>query len=195
MIYSAGSVQFYCTEPNRPLDPLLAKLQELADLPDGWRFGEGIAIDPAVLHTAQDIYRRLANFPLKADAFPGTDGSLSLVFYSDDRCVEICISQDGGLDLAVEEGEGFDFRETEAIPNASFQDVLYQITLLAQKTREWNSSDSCIHENMIETQNVFEVHASPIPVTGQAYRWLISNAFENAPRQYVSASNTIIPVS
>ena len=35
------------------VDPLLAKLQELADLPKGWEFGRGIPVKQDVIRTAQ----------------------------------------------------------------------------------------------------------------------------------------------
>ena len=193
MIQHARSFQLYCPDSVASFDLLLAKLQALADLPDGWRFGEGVAICSKVLQTARDICERLADCPLKADAFPSADGSLSLVYYAGDRCVETFISRDGSLAVSVEEGQGFDFSEIETIPNASVEDVLDQVTLLAEKSHRWNSSDSSIRENMILGQNVFVAHASPIPATEQVYRWLISNALTNATHQYATISNCIIP--
>lgn len=195
MRYTEGPFRFHSVDTALPLEPLLAKLRELADLPAGWRFGEGVPPRPVALHTARHICHHLADFRLKADVFPGADGSLSLVYYAGERCVEIYISQDGGLDLSVEEGEGFDFREIASQANASIHDAIVQVTLLAQKSHRWNSSGSSIHANTIDVQNASAVHASPILVTGQAYRWLMSNAFENAPHRYASTSNTIIRVS
>ena len=195
MNYTVGPSQSFSFISDLPPDPLLGKLQELADLPDGWRFGEGIPPRPTVIHTAQEIYQQLADFRLKADAFPGVDGSLSLVFYAHERCVEIYISQDGKLDLSVEEGEGFDLEEITAISDASIADVINQVTLLAQKSGIWNLSGFSIHANTINIQNASAVHASPTPATGREYRWLILNAFENTVRPYVNTSNAIIQVS
>ena len=172
-------------------DPLLTKLEELADLQDGWRFGEGIPPRPTAIHTAQEIYQRLAGFRLKADAFPGIDGSLSLVFYAAERCVEIDISQDGKLTLSVEEGEGFDFEEIKTVPNATIFDVMKQVSLLTQKSQLWNSSGSSIHANTIVRKNASAVNALPIPATGQEYHWSMWNASENTARPYVDTSNDI----
>lgn len=111
-------------------DPLLAKLQELAALPNGWRFGEGVPPHPTTLDNAREIYRMVASHGLKADAFPGSDGSLILVFYANERCVEISIAQDGGMNVCVEEGEGTDFQEIKEIPNALLADAVAEINLL-----------------------------------------------------------------
>ena len=191
MNYTVGPSQSFSFTSNLPSDPLLGKLQELADLPNGWRFGEGIPPPPTVIHTAREIYQRLADSRLQVDAFPGVDGSLSLVFYANERCVEIYISQDGKLDLSVEEGEGFDFREITTISNASVLDVMNQVTLLAQKSGIWNLSGSSIRANTINVQNASAVHVSPTPATGQEYRLLILNAFESTVRQYVDTLNDI----
>ena len=196
MNYTVGPSQSFSFISDLPPDPLLGKLQELADLPDGWRFGEGIPPQPTVIHTALEIHQRLAGFRLKADAFPSVDGSLSLVFYAHERCVEIYISQDGKLDLSVEEGEGFDFREINEIADASITDVVEEVLLLARKSEDaWNLLDSSIHENTINIQDASAVHASPTPATGREYRLLISNAFESTVHPYVNTSDTIIQVS
>lgn len=133
MKYMAGHSQSFFFTPDLSPDPLLTKLQELADLPDGWRFGEGISPQPAVLHKAEEIYQLTASLRLRADAFPGADGSLSLVFYVEERCVEIHISRNGKINLCVEEGEGFTFQESKDISDASVAEAVEQVLLLAQK--------------------------------------------------------------
>ena len=110
--------------------------------------------------------------------------------------MEIYISQDGKLDLSVEEGEGFDFREINEIADASITDVVEEVLLLARKSEgAWNLLDSSIHENTINIQNASAVHASPTPATGREYRLLILNAFESTVHPYVNTSDTIIQVS
>ena len=89
-------------------DPLLAKLQKLANLPEGWEFGRGIPVRPEVIFTAQKIYRLAAKLPLEVDAFPWANGSLSLAFYAGDICVEVNIYGDT-YDIEVEIGKGPNF--------------------------------------------------------------------------------------
>lgn len=176
-------------------DPLLTKLQELADLPDGWRFGEGGPPKPATLRTAREIYRRVGTPPLKADAFPGADGSLTLVFYADERCVEIVVARNGKINVSVEEGKGFDFREIKNLSDASMTKAVDEVLLLAENVTRWNSFGFFIHENTIRVQNASAVHASPTLATEQEFRLLMPNAFENTPHRYVGTSNTFIQVS
>ncbi len=194
MKYTVGHFQPFSFALDLSPNPLLAKLKELADLPDGWRFGEGVPPQPPALDTAQEIYRQLAYLRLKADAFPGVDGALTLVFYADERCVEVQISRNGEISVCVEEGEGFDFQEIEDIENASIDNAVKEVRLLAQRLDRWHLSDSFIHENTTKIQSASAVHASPTPATGQEYRLWMLNAFENTLRPYANTSNTIIPV-
>ena len=185
------SQSFYFASDFFP-DPLLTKLEELAALQDGWRFGEGIPPRPEAIHTVQEIYQQLANFQLQADVFPGADGSLTLVFYAEERCIEIHVSQDREINISVEEGEGFDFREIKEISNVSITEAVEEVLLLARELEgTWKSLDSSIHENTINMQNASAAHASPTPATVQEYHWLMWNASENTVRQYVDTLNDI----
>ena len=107
-------------------DALLEKLASLADLPQGWHFGEGIAARPKAVAVAKEIYRKLDK-PNATDVFPGMDGSLALVFYFGNRCVEISISPTGRLDLAVEEGMGFGYREVVTKSDSSLEEAVEQV--------------------------------------------------------------------
>ena len=195
MKYTVGHSQSLSFAFDLSPDPLLAKLQELADLPDGWRFGEGVPPRPQALDRAREIHRQAASLRLKADAFPSADGSVNLVFYAGERCVEIYVSQTGTINVSVEEGEGFDFREIKKISNASITDAVEEVNFLAQKSDIWNLLDSFIHESTISIQSASAVHVSPTPATGQEYHLLILNASESTVRPYASTSNAIIPVS
>ncbi len=195
MKYVEGPSQPFSCVSERSTDPLLAKLQELADLPDGWRFGEGIPPQPHALDKARAIYRRLAFLRLKADVFPSADGAVCLVFYAGERCVEIQVSQTGTLDVCVEEGKGFDFQEIRNIPDAAMAKAVEEGRKLAQRLDTWHLSGSFIRENTTQILNVSAVHASRIQATGQAYRLLMWNAFKNTPGPYVVTSNTITTAS
>ena len=134
MKYASAQFRVVHCDADSPPDPLLKKLQELADLPDGWRFGEGLPPQPNALLAAREIYQEAAPFRLKADAFPGADGSLTLTFYAAERCVEVGISPDGNIDISVEDGYGFDFEEIKDISDASLLDVIREVSLLAQQS-------------------------------------------------------------
>ena len=104
-------------------DALLNKLKELASLPDGWHFGEGVPTRPEVLIATLDLYYRTARYDLKTDAFPWSNGSVSLVFYERDMCVEISIHERDTYDVVVEKGYGFEYDILLDIDNASFEDA------------------------------------------------------------------------
>ncbi len=191
MKYVEGHSQPFSSVSYPSTDRLLAKLQELADLPDGWRFGEGIPPRPQAIDKARAIYRRLALLWLKADVFPSADGSVCLVFYAGERCVEIQVSQTGTLDVCVEQGKGADFQEIKDIPDASMAEAVEEVMQLAQRLGIWHLSDSFIRENTTKLFNVSAVHASGIRATGQVYRSLMWNALKNTPGPSVGTSNTI----
>lgn len=102
---------------------VLSKIRELENLPRGWRFGKGIPPTTHAADVARSLYQEFAFLQLKADAFPGVDGSLSLVFYAGETCMELDISPKGGIDLYVEEGKGFDFRVVKDIANVSSVEI------------------------------------------------------------------------
>jgi hypothetical protein len=182
-------------DPDSTLDPVLVKIQELANLLPGWRFGKGIPPTPFAVIKVKDIYRVGSEFRLKADVFPGENGSLTLVFYSGDTCVELYVSPDGVVDLSVEQGEGFDFEELQDQSDASIADIRNNLLLLAQKTQQWNLSGSSTHGNLIKMSNAFGVRALPTPVMGVAYHSLTSfvpNSTRTRP-QFVSTWNVSIP--
>lgn len=110
---------------------ITAKLHKLASLPNGWRYGTGIPPQEVAINTAQEIYRHLVDLKLQADVFPGEDGSLSLVFYKEEKCVETNISRYGTINIDVEDGEGFDYEVIKTVENASINEVAEQVILLA----------------------------------------------------------------
>lgn len=166
-------------------DPLLAKLHELTNLPNGWHFGEGIPPQPSAVRIARKIYKHPVSFGLQADVFPGEDGSLSLVFYAGELCVEINISPDGTLNLSVEEGEGFDFEELRSISNASFDEAIAEVGLLAN-SNIWDSSGFFTQSTSIDGKDDFAALVSSTPVMEQESLWSKPTASGNSPLLYVN---------
>ena len=174
--------------PVSDFDPLLAKLQKLAHLPDGWEYGKGKPTHPHVYKVACSIYQRLASsLWLQADAFPCADGSLYLVFYSGQRCVEIRIWAHGGIDLSVEEGFGQDFQELLEKEDVSLDEIEKVVfSFLIQGSNQWHLSDSSTHS--ITTCDVFDSAALvlAIPAMEQEYPSLIPSASKQKPPPYVT---------
>ena len=162
----------------------LIKLEETANLPRGWRFGEGVPPTKQAIDLARSIYQKFAFLRLKADVFPVVNGSLLLVFYAGETCVELAISHVGKIDLAVEEGKGFDFQEVEGIPNATHADITRAILFLAEKTERWHSSKSFTQKNLTPNSVGSAVAASITPATEQASLWwtvIASNSSQGDP--------------
>lgn len=153
--------------PESAADPVLTKLQELAELPLGWDYGEGRPTLPHVYQTARALYQALAPFQLKADAFPCPDGSLYLVFYVGLRSVEIRIWADETIDLSVEEDLGKHVKELVSREDISEHEaknqVIYQVIylLLGQELFQWESSGSFIPDTTISNSLGFAVHSLP----------------------------------
>jgi hypothetical protein len=178
---------FYDAAP--ALDPLLVKLQELANLPAGWRFGKGAPPTAKAIAMARDIYHMTAVLRVKADVFPGSDGSLALVFYSGETCLELCISPIGQVDLGVEEGIGFNFRETKDIPDASIGEILKELVFITEQRQDkWNFSGSSTIENSIRLLDAFGVPVSQNQETGAVSHSLTSSAPSNIPHLQESVS-------
>ena len=123
-------------------DPLLTKLERLASLPEGWHYGDGSPTRHEITITAIDLYHQMAKYGLKADAFPWPNGSLSLVYYNGDMCVEIDIHSKDEWDLIVEKGYGFEYDEIHEVSDASFEDIEQAITSIMEPL--WYSPESFI---------------------------------------------------
>ena len=158
--------------PESAADPVLTKLQELAELPPGWDYGEGRPTLPYVYQTARAFYQALAPFQLKADAFPCPDGSLYLVFYVGLRSVEIRIWADETIDLSVEEDMGKHVKELVSREDISEHEAKNQVIylLLGQELFQWESSGSFIPDTTISNSLGFAVHSLPTQATELASR-------------------------
>lgn len=72
------------------------RLGQIATLPKGWHFGDGVAFAPKELAKVQT----LLNFAVKAEleaaeVFPGVDGSIELHLYHEESSLEItCLTDD-----------------------------------------------------------------------------------------------------
>ena len=184
MAYSDASHHFSLMTSPLPPDPLLSRLNELANLPMGWEYGDGVPTLPYVYAIAQSLYSQLAFLRLQADAFPCTDGSLYMVFYADTKSVEIRIEVDGTLGLSLEEGQGPDFQEVLPIESASLDDVIYYVALLAQESDSWNILDSFIPNTMTARPNASVAPALGILVTEPEYHSSRLYASESVAHRY-----------
>ena len=142
------------------LDPLIKKLEELAKLPDGWHYGEGVSPSGMAIEIAKSIYENVRVLSIQADVFPGTDGSLSIVFYEGDSCIEILISASGELDLTKEVGKGSEFEEIEDQQSITFEYAIRRVADLYVTSHPWILYDWFTQGTGIKSQAGFEARAS-----------------------------------
>ncbi len=168
----------------QPKDAVREKIMGFADLPVGWEHGVGVPAAKQVVCKALrtlDIGRTLG---LKADAFVGADGSISVVFYRRALSLETTVHVDNSLDVSLEDGIGLDFNEVAHAENASFQDVLKAILDLAG-VNTWNWRGSSTPGITIETESDSRVLVSG--TTGTVSLLLTSTASENVLENLVFA--------
>ena len=199
--YSSSRLQrfIFCSgqplNPESAADPVLTKLQELAELPPGWDYGEGRPTLPYVYQTARAFYQALASLQLKADAFPCPDGSLYLVFYVGLRSVEIRIWADETIDLSVEEDMGKHVKELVSREDISEHEAKNQVIylLLGQEPFQWESSGSFIPDTTISNSPGFAVHSLPTQATELASRSSIPIVSVRQAHRSANTSPSTIP--
>ena len=172
-------------------DPLLTKLDKLASLPAGWHYGDGSPTRHEVTTTAISLYHQMAKFGLKADAFPWPNGSLSLVFYSGDMCVEINIHSQDEWDLIVEKGYGFEYDEIHDVSDASLEDIERAITTIMEP--QWYSPESFIENFTIMNLGDSGLVVLPTPAMALESLPLTWNALGKEGAFHVGTLPTITP--
>ncbi len=86
-----------------PEHSTVRKLKGFAQLPEGWRYGEGGAIDPHVIDLALKIHEQAVESGLwHTDAFPGAGGEAMVTIYEDDDYLELTVEADGRFTIIQE---------------------------------------------------------------------------------------------
>lgn len=177
-------------------DPLLKKLDEFANLPIGWEYGEGGPTLPHVSQIARSIYQDSTLFQFKADAFPCADGSLHLVFYADDRSAEVQIETDGVIDLCMEEKRNGRFVEVESPENVPRHEVIPQVAdFLLQELSQWDSFGLSIQGTMTTRSVNLIARASRTRIMGPGYLLSTRIVSNQEEPHFASISPVTIPAS
>ena len=118
---------------------LATKLRQMAELPHGWNYGDGIPVSRVAIAVGERFLLLAARLGLKADVFPSPDGGCAVAFYSGEDRVEVSIGGDGsGLELRVERGIGNHFEDViPPMENAQVRDVVNWVLWLAPED-EWS---------------------------------------------------------
>lgn len=133
----------------------IKKINEFADLPQGWHFGEGVSPSKETRERAKKLLHAASWHGLeRSNAFPGVNGQLQVTFYNADRMLELTIENDNSATIAIDKGSTqLAFRE-----GASKAEAYAALEEFSQPV--WTSSESFIVN--ITTQNV---------ITSQVRHW------------------------
>jgi hypothetical protein len=138
----------------------IRKINEFAELPNGWHFGEGVP-------PSQDARRRAISFVSaanalgikRANAFPGASGQVQVTFYHDDRMLELTLEEGGAVTIAEDEGS----RQIEFKEGASQADAYASLWKFGQTL--WDSLESSIVSTMIQSVTTSLVRLLTSPAT------------------------------
>lgn len=150
-------VQLRDTDPFT--DPIRDKILSFEHLDEGWQFGEGVPAPAAMVQSSLKVLNAGRTLGLRADAFPGPEGEIAVVFYQGKRCLEILVRLDEEhtvFDVSLEEGIGLDYDEIKSPEGVSF----HQVIGLIADFGVWNLHASYTQIIGIPTSNDIEVFVS-----------------------------------
>jgi hypothetical protein len=137
---------------------LMDKLRAMADLPEGWSYGEGRPVTPLAISVAQRYIVIASQLNLTSDVFPNVDGGCAVAFYRGDQLVEVSISPDGNrLGLRAESGMGYEFENTiEPVERATSRQV-YDHVLRLIENDSWKLFVPSIYASTGQSFGAFEI--------------------------------------
>lgn len=107
------------------------KINEFAELPDGWHFGEGTAPSKHFRDGAILLLRVAKVLGIEVmNAFPGIHGEVQITFYRGESVLEIDLELDGSITIAEDEGR----RQVSFEENQSGADAINKLREFAQRT-------------------------------------------------------------
>lgn len=94
------------TIPVSIIHPTERKLEQFANLAEGWHYGEGRAIDAASLERALSFNQEaIRTITPETDAFPGLNGEVVFTAYPTDHYLEFTFEPDGTVIFCHEEAD------------------------------------------------------------------------------------------
>ncbi len=117
----------------------IRKVNEFADLPEGWHFGEGVPSRETLSARARNLLIAAHSLGIdRANAFPGVGGQVQVTFYRGPRMLELTLETDGSVTIAEDaRGEQVVFKEA-----ASIEEAFTSLTNFGESL--WISSDLSI---------------------------------------------------
>ena len=123
----------------------IQKVNEFAELPNGWHFGEGVPPSEDAREQAIKFLKAAQWLGIKrTNAFPGIRGQVQVTFYHGERMLELTLETDNSLTIAEDEGDTqITFKE-----NASISDAYAALREFGQYI--WASLESFIESTTIQ---------------------------------------------
>ena len=144
-------------QPGPSISKTELKLNKLAKLREGWRYGEGKALKPENVKRARQFNQLLEENKFdNKDIFPGVEGDLTLELYFDNETLEITF-EDGRISFAVIEDNEY---IQEEVRDETAAAVKYLTGFLQEKCKSYGSSISMNIVNLREdsSQNPFKIY-------------------------------------
>lgn len=161
------------TNSNAPETPRSARrvIESFLELPEGWHFGEGRNATDAAFMTALEIDRLFQKSKARIiEAFPDTDGGVSVCGRFQNEDLEVFCSPDGLRLSLCHEKDDDPIYEVE---NAKFEDVREYIT---EWSWAWKSSDYCIRNFIVSKESDSRAGHLRTPPMGQEPQFFAHSA-------------------
>ena len=173
----------FMLEPPVNSDALNRKIEEFADLPDGWHYGSGVAATEQAVTAARKVKSLLLeNNAHDVEAFPDVDGGILVCGYHHDDTVEVLCSPQGTMDLVHEhEKTGAVLKELRDVRKADLERYLGGLGWEAR-----SSFTCCIRSTLARREGASLLLRSNSPPKTAEYHLLMQGALlrtvaENAP--------------
>jgi hypothetical protein len=176
--------------PASPGDSIVQrKLDSLANLKAGWHYGSGKAIHPA----STSLGRLLANHASRlgietVDAFPGTDGDLTISVYRGGEEFSFTINARGRIEFGS---------ESQEVPDGEVLDAMQAMARLSElaSLKSWKSFSLSTSRSMTLNGIAFGAWHSRTPPMEVEYRSLMVSAPFISQTQYAPMPAVITQVS
>lgn len=166
---------------NTPVqDPIEREIMALANLQNGWDYGEGSPpSDETIIH-AKDIYQISKKYNLFTEVFPIGHGEILLSFSKDDIFVDILLKQDGTFQLTTEIGIGDRFERGETIEHVRLDTINAKLKELSG-VAECTVSESCASDPIVRKSSVSSLKA--LEIWSTQYQLLLGSVFSGSNKQ------------
>ena len=104
-------------------DTVQGKIRSLADLQDGWDYGEGVRPSKETIEAALNIYLKARDYVLDVEVYPVGNGTIELSFSYEDRFVDVIVKPGSKYELYCEVGIGQNFEVTDLMINATDKEI------------------------------------------------------------------------